>query len=102
MKHRLDPADSAALAAKVKKQIATLYFDMAIVCFPPSLAAIQLSHDSSKLMMGFDQPFIPAPAIGKSKKTFEDFKAFSDREHESIDAGTARQLFPALARRIKG
>ncbi len=101
MKHRLNPEDSAALAAKLKQQIATLYFDMAIVCFPPSLAAIQLSHDSSKLMMGFDQPFIPAPAIGKSKKTLQEFRGFSDKDHETIDSGTAQKLFPELARRIK-
>ena len=101
MKHRLSPADSAVLANKLKEQIATLYFDMAIVCFPPTLAAIQLSHDSSKLMMGFDQPFIPASAIGKAKQTLQEFKAFSQEEHESIDFRTALVLFPELAKRME-
>ena len=101
MKKRLNPVEAKALGAKLKAQIATLYYDMAIVCFPPSLAAIQLIHSSSKLVMGFDQPFIPAPAIGTSKKTLAEFKGFSGKEHEIIDQGTAKELFPELAKRIK-
>lgn len=86
MKHRLNPAHAAALAAQISQQIGTLYFDMAIVCFPPALAAIQLSHHSSKLIMGFDQPFIPASAIDKARQTLQGFQGFSSEEREQARA----------------
>ena len=94
-KRHLDPV---ATAKKLKEQIATLYFDLAIVCYPSALAAIKESHDPAKLMMGFDAPFLPADSIGKAKQNFTDFPGFTEEQRGMIDADTARTLFPRLAK----
>ena len=101
MKNHLDKAAGKALGERFKKQIATLYYDMAISCFPPNLAAIQITHDPARLMMGFDQPFIPAEAIGAAKDTIAAFKSFDELQQIRIDEGTAHELFPRLAKAIK-
>ncbi len=77
-KKHLDPA---ATAKKLKEQIDSLYYDMAIVAYPAPLLAINESHPKSRLMMGFDGPFMPAREIGPAKKTIADFKGFS---HKSL------------------
>ncbi len=102
MKNHLDKAEGDKLGERFKSQIATLYYDMAISCYPANLAAIKISHDPKLLMMGFDQPFIPPAAIGVAKKSLAAFDGFTKSEHSSIDAGTAAELFPRMAKAIKG
>ncbi len=102
MKNHLNKVAGKALGEKFKEQIATLYYDMAISCFPPNLAAIQITHDPSRLMMGFDQPFIPAEAIGASKENIAAFKGFDASQQVRIDKGTADELLPRLAKAIAG
>lgn len=97
-KRHLDPE---ATTQKLKEQIATLYFDLAIVCYPSALAAIKESHDPAKLMMGFDAPFLPAESIAKFKHSFGEFPGFTEGQRAEIDAGTAYKLFPRLAKLIK-
>ena len=96
-KRHLDPVETAH---KVKTQIASLYFDLAIVAYPAALLSIQATLDASRLLMGFDQPFLTAEKIGPAKKGIADFEGFSAREHARIDAGNALDLFPRLARVI--
>ena len=101
MKNHLDKAEGDKLGQRFKDQIATLYYDMAISCYPANLSAIKISHDAKLLMMGFDQPFIPAKAIGTAKDSISHFDGFSKAEHNLIDAGTAKELFPRLAAAIE-
>ena len=100
MKHRLDKEEGDKLGKKFKEQISGLYYDMAISCFPANLAAIRISHDPGLLMMGFDQPFIPAEALGAAKKSLAAFKGFDGAQQARIDKGTADALFPRLAKAI--
>ena len=96
-KRHLDPVETKK---KVEAQIASLYWDLAIVCYPAPLSAIKVSYPACKLMMGFDLPFYPADQIAVSKKNVEQFDGFTDAEKEMIDYGNAKQLFPRLAKAI--
>ena len=101
MKNHLDRAAGKQLGERFKEQIATLYYDMAISCFPPNLLAIRSTHDPAKLMMGFDQPFIPAEAIGIAKDSIAAFEDFDESQQTRIDRGAAQELFPRLTKAIK-
>ncbi len=101
MKNHFSKADGDQLGEKFKGQIATLYYDMAISCFPANLSAIQITHDPTRLMMGFDQPFIPAQAIGIAKETLAAFTGFDAAEQTRIDEGTAHELLPRLTKAIQ-
>lgn len=94
-------ADQTLSVMKVKHEIASLYFDLAISTYPAALLAIQNSHDASKLLMGFDLPFLPADSIPKAKKSLADFDKFSEGEHARINAGNALKLFPRLTELTK-
>jgi len=98
-KKHLDPIETAR---KIKAQIDSLYYDMAIVAYPAPLLAIRESHPTSKLLMGFDGPFMPAKSIGMAKETIANFQGFSAKEQTMIDANNAYELFPRLAEAIGG
>ena len=102
MKNHLDKQAGKQLGQRFKEQIDTLYYDMAISCFPPNLSAIQITHDPARLMMGFDQPFIPAEAIGAAKNNIAAFPGFDASQQTRIDEGTAHELLPRLSKMIKG
>lgn len=102
MKNHLDKAAGKQLGQKFKEQIASLYYDMAISCFPSNLSAIHLTHDPARLLMGFDQPFIPAAAIGTAKGNMAAFTGFNGLQQTRIDEGTAHEIFPRLSKAIQG
>ena len=89
--------DPLERATKIREQIATLYFDLAGVAHRAPLAAINAAIDPSQLMMGFDQPFMTTESIAEAKQNIKDFAGFSDEQRDTIDAGTARTLFPRFA-----
>lgn len=93
-KRHLDPAETAK---KVAEEIASIYWDTAIVCYEAPLLAIQASHPASKLVMGFDLPFYPTDQVAVAKKNLEGFKGFSSAEKQAIDFGNAHALFPRVA-----
>ena len=93
-KRNMDPE---ATQAKLADQIASIYWDMAIVCYEAPLRAIKASHPASKLLMGFDLPFYPADQIPVAKKNLSEFDGFSDAEKQAIDFGNAHFLFPRVA-----
>lgn len=89
---------SALLHIKqTEREIRSLYFDLAGATHPGFLAALKETHDPSKLMMGFDFPFMPSFTINHSKDGVNEFAGFSDREKLKIDNANAKVLFPRLA-----
>lgn len=90
--------DPEAVKAKLAEQIASLYWDMAIVCYEAPLRAISASHPASRLLMGFDLPFYPSDQIAVAKRNLGEFAGFSDEEKRAIDFGNAHELFPRIAR----
>ena len=85
-------------AARVDRTIDSLYYDLAIVSFPSSLAAIGLTHDASKLVVGYDLPYFPAEQIPVAVANLAAFNGFSDIDRDMIRSGNARRLFPRLGK----
>ena len=102
MKNHLDKTAGKELGQRFREQIASLYYDMAISCFSSNLSAIHLTHDPARLLMGFDQPFIPAEAIGVAKGNIAAFAGFNAAQQTRIDQGTAHEILPRLAKAIQG
>ena len=75
-KRNMDPE---ATRARLAKQIASIYWDMAIVCYEPPLRAIKASHPASKLLIGFNLPFYPVDQIPVAKKNLFEFDGFFER-----------------------
>ena len=96
-KRHEDPAEGAA---RVNEAIAALYYDTAIVSYPASLQAISMTHDVSKIVVGFDLPFFPPDEIGASMRTLAAFDGYSDVDRTKIRSGNALNLFPRLAETI--
>lgn len=90
--------DPEATAKKIADQIASIYWDMAIVCYKAPLLAIQASHPATKMVMGFDLPFYPNDQIHVAKQNLAAFNGFSDQEKQAIDHGNALELFPRLSK----
>ncbi len=93
-KRHLDPQEAAK---KVAEQVASIYWDLAIVCYEAPLRAIQAAHPASRLLMAFDLPYYPVDQIAVAKGNLERFRGFSDGEKQAIDFGTAHALFPRVA-----
>ena len=89
--------DKEEAAKKVAAQVASIYWDMAIVCYEAPLLAIQASHPADKLLMAFDLPYYPVDQIAAAKENLAKFKGFSEAEKTAIDSGTAHALFPRVA-----
>ena len=86
---------------RVERQVRSCFFDLTAATSPAYLASLKETHDSSKLLMGFDFPFMPPGVIGRAKDGVSEFEGFSDREKSAIDQGNAEALFPRLTKAIE-
>ncbi len=89
--------DKEQAAKQVAEQVASIYWDMAIVCYEAPLLAIQASHPADKLVSAFDLPYFPLDQVAVAKENLAKFKGFTDDEKQAIDHGTAHRLFPRVA-----
>ena len=80
--------------------LSTFYFDLTASTAPASLDAIRHLAPPSQLMLGFDFPMMPAITIPPAWKKFEDHD-YSARDRYNIVQGTALDLLPGLAERLK-
>ena len=94
-KWRGDPAEGKA---RVDHAIDSLIYDLAIVSYPASLAAIKDTHDPARLVVGYDLPFWPPEQIPPAVDNLAAFHGFSDGEREMMRSGNALRLFPRLFR----
>jgi len=85
---------------RVERQVQSCFFDLTAATSPAYLASLKETHDPSKLLMGFDFPFMPPGAIGKAKDGVSEFEGFSDKEKSAIDQDNAEKLFPRLTKAI--
>ena len=93
--------DPEAGAARVDGAIGALYYDTAIVSYPASLAALKVSHDTSKLLTGYDLPFFPGDKISLARENLAGFEGYSAADREMITAGNALKLLPRLAEAVR-
>lgn len=91
--------DPDAGAKRVNGAIDSLFYDTAIVSFPASLAAIKLTHDTSRILTGYDLPFFPEKGLPIERRNLAAFDGFDDGERDRIRRGNALELFPRLADR---
>ena len=84
---------------KYEDQISSLYFDLALVQYHPSLEAIADYHPTDRLLMGFDQPFNAFTDIKEASDQILAFAGFGDAK-DAIGSGNALRIFPGLARRL--
>jgi predicted TIM-barrel fold metal-dependent hydrolase len=80
--------------------LSTFYFDLTASTAPASLDAIRHLVPPSQLMLGFDFPMMPAITIPPAWKKFEDH-GYNARDRYDIVQGTALNLLPSLAERLK-
>ena len=91
-----------AVAAERLTQMRGFYLDLTAACHPSAFAALAAFIPASRLMLGFDHPFMPAAAIAPAQRALATFTEFDDDERAAIREGTARRLFPRLSRRMDG
>jgi predicted TIM-barrel fold metal-dependent hydrolase len=81
----------------VERKTRSLFFDLTAATSDSYLGLLREVHEPSKLLMGFDFPFMPPISINPAKKAVAAFDKFSEKERTSIDQGNASELFPRLA-----
>jgi 6-methylsalicylate decarboxylase len=86
---------------RVERQVQSCFFDLTAATSPAYLASLKEMHDSSKLLMGFDFPFMPPRVIGKAKDGVSQFEGFSDKDKSAIDHTNAKDLFPRVEKEIE-
>lgn len=80
--------------------LSTFYFDLTASTAAASLDAIRHLVPPSRLMLGFDFPMMPAGTIPGARKKFEEY-GYSAFDRHDIVQGTALNLLPSLAERLK-
>jgi 6-methylsalicylate decarboxylase len=70
--------EKSTKATKYEELMATLYFDLALVQYRPSLEAIAAFHPTHRLLMGFDQPFNAFTDIAEATDQILGFAGFAD------------------------
>ena len=86
---------------RVERQVKSCFFDLTAAASPAYLASIKEMHDSSRLLMGFDFPFMPQASIGRAQEGVREFQGFSDKEKATIEQTNASGLFPRLKKAIE-
>jgi len=86
---------------RVERQVQSCFFDLTAATSPAYLASLKEMHDSGKLLMGFDFPFMPPGVISKAKDGVSGFEGFSGKEKSAIDQTNAQALFPRLTKAIE-
>ena len=93
-----DPKWVARVPNGVDYELRRLYFDIAQVSNPVSMAALLKFVPATQLMFGSDFPFIP---IDRCHREFDRIRAMlSSEEAQMIQSGTAKRLFPRLQSKL--
>ena len=91
--------EKARKVSLYEEQVATLYFDLALVQYRPSLEALAAYHPTEKLLMGFDQPFNSFTDISEATDQILNFEKFAPAR-DAIRSGNALKLLHKLATRL--
>jgi predicted TIM-barrel fold metal-dependent hydrolase len=86
---------------RIERQVRSLFFDLTAATHSAYLAALKESHDPSKLLMGFDFPFMPPISIIQARDGIRGYDGFSDKEKSAMNTKNAEELFPRLASAIR-
>jgi len=87
--------------AQIREGLASFYYDLTAATSPAQFFALQQMVPSSRLVMGFDNPFMPGWTFPPAIQDMQRWKGFSDRDVSSIGHQNAETLYPALAERMR-
>jgi hypothetical protein len=88
-------------AAEIGEGLASFYYDLTAATSPAQLFALQQMVPLSQLVMGFDNPFMPAWTLPPAIQDMQHWNGFSDTDVCSIAHRNAESLYPALAGRLQ-
>jgi 6-methylsalicylate decarboxylase len=83
----------------VLADLRTFYFDITACANPHALPALLALVPPDRLMMGFDWPMMPRTLIRPALEFIAETPLLDEAARQQIRAGTARTLFPRLAKR---
>jgi predicted TIM-barrel fold metal-dependent hydrolase len=87
--------------AEIREGLASFYYDLTAATSPAQLFALQQMVPPSRLLMGFDNPFMPGWTFPPAIQDIQRWKGFSDTDVSSIGHQNAEALYPALAERLQ-
>jgi predicted TIM-barrel fold metal-dependent hydrolase len=85
---------------EIREGLASFYYDLTAATSPAQLFALQQMVPPSHLLMGFDNPFMPAWTFPPAIQDMQRWNGFSDTDLSSIAHRNAESLYPALAGRM--
>jgi predicted TIM-barrel fold metal-dependent hydrolase len=86
--------------AEIREGLASFYYDLTAATSPAQLFALQQMVPVSRLLMGFDHPFMPSWTMPPAIHAAQCWKDFSDTDVSSIANQNAMSLYPALTARL--
>jgi predicted TIM-barrel fold metal-dependent hydrolase len=87
--------------AEIREGLASFYYDLTAATSPAQLFGLQQMVPLSHLVMGFDNPFMPAWTFPPAIQEMQRWNGFSDTDVSSIAHRNAESLYPALAGRLQ-
>ena len=89
-------------AEQIRNGLASFYYDLTACTSPAQLGAMLDLVPSSRLLAGFDIPFMSETSIAPAMRELERSTRLTDGDALQIASGTAARLFPQLAARVQG
>jgi 6-methylsalicylate decarboxylase len=86
---------------EIREGLASFYYDLTAATSPAQLFALLQMVPISHLLMGFDNPFMPAWTFPPAIQDMQRWNGFSETDVSSIAHRNAESLYPALAGRMQ-
>ena len=102
----LEPATGAGpgrpklSAQEIQEGAASFYYDLTAATSTAHLTALTELVPASRLLVGFDIPFMPPPTMRPALDAIRDWAGFTDEDIERILHRNAAGLFPKVAARL--
>ncbi len=87
-------------AEEVKAGFASFHYDLTAGTSSAQLHALAQLVPTSRLLMGFDNPFMPPASFATARREVEAWAAYGEDDLRAVASGTAARLFPCLAGRV--
>ena len=89
-------------AEEIRAGFASFYYDLTAATSNAQLGALLDLVPISRLLIGFDIPFMPSSSLDPAIREVLAFARFDKATLDKVASGNASTLFPALAARIDG
>ncbi|MFM0284492.1 amidohydrolase family protein [Paraburkholderia sediminicola] len=96
------PGRETLNSTEIMDGLSSFYFDLTAGTRPASLDGLGHLVPTSKLLMGFDYPMMPATEIAPAMTAFSNYRRFDASDRALITHGNALRLFPRFKSSFKG